>query len=86
MIDGATWILWAHVLAAAAWLGGAAVVMVAILPTLNHGGSSGIVVRAHFLWKRPDIRAAARKARLGLGAQLILGAAAALLGLTLRLA
>ena len=141
MTDMATWILWAHLLAAAAWLVGAAVVLVAILPAQDHGASSGIVQRAHFLtsramevllltgilnvvlltivehapltqrfhvvvgvkgvlfvimaglqvwmgiaWKRSTVRDAARKARLGLGAQLLLGSAAALLGLTLRLA
>ncbi len=141
MIDMATWVLWVHLLAAAAWLGGAAAVLVAFLPAADRGASPGIAQRAHFLtsrameilfltgilnvvmltvveqpsptlrfhvvvgvkvvlflimasfqlwmgiaWKRLSVRYAARKARLGLGAQLLLGAAAALLGLTLRLA
>ncbi len=132
-------ILWVHLLAAAAWLGGAAAILVAILPALDQGGSIRAIQRAHFLtsrameillltgilnvvvlavveratlgpgfrtvvgikaallvimagfqiwmgiaWKLSDIQGASRKARLGLGVQLVLGSVAALLGMTLR--
>ncbi len=140
MISGGTWILWVHLLAAAAWLGGAATTLAAILPGLGPGSSFEAARRTHFLtsramevlvltgilnvalpvvvehltvapaffrvvgikagllvvmaglqvwmgiaWKRADIRAAVRKSRLALGAQVVLGSMAALLGMTLRL-
>src|SRR3974390_2102426 len=52
MVSGATWILWVHLLAAAAWLGGAAMVLVAILPVLGRDAASGTIRRAHFLTSR----------------------------------
>lgn len=141
MISGPTWIVWVHLLAMAAWLGGGLVVLGAILPTLRDEAGRAIARRAHFLtsrameivvitgiinvllramasgmtfsrgfigmlslkivllivmaalqvwmgiaWKRPGLAvgAAARKARVGLTVQLILGAVAVLLGLGVR--
>jgi uncharacterized membrane protein len=138
VISGPAWILWIHLLAAALWLGGAAVTLGAILPGMAEGIAAA-AKRAHFLtsramevlvitgvlnvalrgmgsqmsftrgflamlsikmllllvmaglqiwmgsgWKRPDIIAAARRARVGLTVQLLLGAMAVLLGMGLR--
>jgi uncharacterized membrane protein len=44
------WILWVHLLAAAVWLGGAATVLVAILPAAED--ASAAARRAHFLTSR----------------------------------
>ncbi len=52
MLSGAIWILWVHLLAAAAWLGGAAMILVAILPALGREASSGAIQRSHFLTSR----------------------------------
>lgn len=141
MVSGSLWILWLHLLAAAAWLGGDAILLGAILPNLAEEGSTAAVRRAHFLtsramevlvltgimnvvllewagpaslggafltilsvkvlllvvmaglqvwmglaWKGPDLDrlGAARKARVGLAAQLVLGAVATILGMGLR--
>jgi uncharacterized membrane protein len=51
VIGGATWIVWVHLLAAALWLGGAAVLLGAILPTLA-AGTAATARRAHFLTSR----------------------------------
>jgi hypothetical protein len=51
VINTATWIVWVHLLAAALWLGGAAVVLGAILPGLA-GGTPAAARRAHFLTSR----------------------------------
>lgn len=51
MISLATWILWVHILAAAVWLGGAAVVLTAILPAAE-GARAAAARRAHFLTSR----------------------------------
>lgn len=51
MISLATWILWVHILAAAAWLGGAAAMVAAVLPAAQT--SVGPVARrVHFLTSR----------------------------------
>lgn len=142
MIGVATWIVWLHLLAVATWLGGEAVELVAILPTVGaEGEMAGAVRRAHFLtsrameaviitgilnvllrgmangwvfsrafagmlsiklllaivmaglqvwmglaWKREGVAVdiAGRRARAGLTIQLLLGAAAVLLGLGVR--
>lgn len=51
-------------------------------------GMAGLQVWMGFAWKRPDVdvAAAARKTRIGLSLQLLLGALAVLLGLGLRMA
>ncbi len=51
MISLATWILWVHILAAAAWLGGAATALVAILPAAEEARAAAMR-RAHFLTSR----------------------------------
>ena len=142
MISVATWIVWLHLLGVAAWLGGAATQLLAILPAMGEGGGmAGGARRAHFLtsramevvvltgilnvvlrgmasglffsaafvamlslklglvvvmaglqvwmglaWKREGeaVSVAVRRARVALAAQLVLGAAAALLGLGVR--
>ncbi len=50
MISLATWILWVHILAVAVWLGGAAAVLMAILPEADD--ARGAAQRAHFLTSR----------------------------------
>jgi len=53
MISVATWVVWLHLLAAAGWLGGAAVELLAILPAVGTGGEgAGAARRAHFLTSR----------------------------------
>lgn len=142
MISLATWVVWLHLLAVAAWLGGGAVQRVAILPVVDGGTQAAAAARrAHFLtsramevviitgilnvllramasgmvfsrgfvamlslkvvlvlamaglqvwigitWKRgsDSVELAARRSRVALTAQLILGAAAVLLGLGVR--
>jgi len=137
-------ILWVHVLAAACWLGGAAVLRFALLPALADGAPAACAAaarRGHFLtsramevlvltgilnivvrgmatglsygatffgmialktllfalmaalqlwmgmgWRRArpeEVAAAARRARLGLPLQLVMGAGAVLVGLTI---
>jgi uncharacterized membrane protein len=137
-------ILWVHVLAAACWLGGAAMISLALLPALADGAPAACAAaasRGHFLtsrameilvltgilnivvrgvateltygapffgmialktllfvlmaalqlwmgmgWRRAgpeEVAAAARRARLGLPLQLVLGAGAALAGLAI---
>lgn len=51
-------------------------------------GMAGLQIWMGFVWKRPDVDvlAAVRKARIGLGLQLLLGAVAVLLGMGLRMA
>lgn len=51
MISLATWILWVHLLAAAVWLGAAAALLAAVLPSA-HGAPVGTMRRAHFLTSR----------------------------------
>ena len=52
MISTATWIVWLHLLAMAAWLGGGLVVLGVILPSL-HGEAGRVAARrAHFLTSR----------------------------------
>jgi hypothetical protein len=46
-----TWVLWVHILAAAAWLGGAATMLVAILPA-PEDALAAAMRRAHFLTSR----------------------------------
>jgi uncharacterized membrane protein len=46
-----TWVLWVHILAAAAWLGGAATALVAILPAAGEARAAAMR-RAHFLTSR----------------------------------
>ncbi len=46
-----TWILWVHLLAAAAWVGGAATALVAILPSTEEARAAAMR-RAHFLTSR----------------------------------
>lgn len=142
MISVASWIVWLHLLGIAAWLGGAAVQLLAILPAVGaEGEMAGAARRAHFLtsrameaviitgilnvvlrgmesdwifgqgfvvmlsikvllvivmvglqvwmglaWKREGgpVDVAARRARAALTLQLLLGAAAVLLGLGVR--
>ena len=51
----AIWILWVHVLAAAVWLGGAAVLRLAILPALAGGAPAACAAagaRTHFVISR----------------------------------
>jgi uncharacterized membrane protein len=142
MISVATWIVWLHLLGIAAWLGGAAVQLLVILPAVGEGGEmAGAARRAYFLtsrameaviitgilnvvlrgmgsdwvfsrgfiamlsikvilvvvmaglqvwmglaWKREGspVDVAVRRARAGLTVQLLLGAAAVLLGLGVR--
>ncbi len=139
MISLANWILWGHLLAMGVWLGGATIVLLAILPgtgpevaaasrrahfitsraieLLVLTGVLNILVRSFWgspafsgpffglisvktgllvamaglqiwmglAWKRAgdDLGAAVRRARLGLSAQLVLGAVAVLVGLSL---
>lgn len=53
MIGVATWIVWLHLLAVAAWLGGAATLLFAILPAVGKGGDGpGAARRTHFLTSR----------------------------------
>ncbi|MBI4737210.1 MAG: hypothetical protein HY766_14330 [candidate division NC10 bacterium] len=53
MISAATWIVWLHLLAVAAWLGGGAVVVSAILPGMGEGTQAAAAARrAHFLTSR----------------------------------
>ncbi len=53
MIGIATWIVWLHLLAVAAWLGGAATLLLAMLPAVGKGGDApGAARRAHFLTSR----------------------------------
>lgn len=53
MISIATWIVWLHLLAIATWLGGGAVLRLAILPAVGEGGEmAGAARRAHFLTSR----------------------------------
>jgi len=53
MIGIATWIVWLHLLAVATWLGGGAVLRLAILPAVGEGGEmAGAARRAHFLTSR----------------------------------
>lgn len=59
MISLATWILWLHLLAAAAWLGGGTSALLAVLPGLAKGPggeeASGVLAtarRAHFVTSR----------------------------------
>ncbi len=53
MISGATWVVWLHLLAAATWLGGGAVVLLAILPGMGEGAqTTAMARRAHFLTSR----------------------------------
>ncbi|MBI2563111.1 MAG: hypothetical protein HYW08_12130 [candidate division NC10 bacterium] len=53
MISAATWIVWLHLLAVAAWLGGGAVVLLAILPGVGEGTQAAAAARrAHFLTSR----------------------------------
>ena len=49
-------------------------------------GMAGLQVWMGLAWKRPDVAAAARKSRIGLSVQLLLGALAVLLGMGLRMA
>ena len=51
MISVATWIVWVHILAASAWLGGAAVVLAALLP-VSEGERAAAARRAFFLTSR----------------------------------
>jgi len=53
MISVASWIVWLHLLGIAAWIGGAAVHLLAILPAVGEGGEmAGAARRAHFLTSR----------------------------------
>jgi hypothetical protein len=53
MISIATWIVWLHLLGMTAWLGGAAVLLAAILPAVGAGGAMAAAVRrAHFVTSR----------------------------------
>jgi hypothetical protein len=53
VISTGTWIVWLHLLAAAAWLGGGAVVLLAILPGIEEGAHAADAARrAHFLTSR----------------------------------
>lgn len=53
MISAATWIVWLHLLAVAAWLGGGAMVLLAILPGVGEGTQAAAAARrAHFLTSR----------------------------------
>ena len=51
MISLATWILWVHILAAAVWLGGAAMVRLAVVP-LAEEARVAAARRGHFLTSR----------------------------------
>jgi uncharacterized membrane protein len=51
VISLATWILWAHILAAALWLGGAATVRMAVLP-FEGAARAAVARRAHGLTSR----------------------------------
>jgi putative copper export protein len=50
VISLATWIVWAHLLAATVWVGGAAMVLVAVLPAAEDARAVGR--RAHFVTSR----------------------------------
>jgi hypothetical protein len=53
MISVASWIVWLHLLGIAAWLGGAAVQLLVILPAVGaEGEMAGTARRAHFLTSR----------------------------------
>lgn len=53
MISAATWIVWLHLLAVAAWLGGGAATLLAILPGVGEGTQAAAAARrAHFLTSR----------------------------------
>ncbi|MBI4573030.1 MAG: hypothetical protein HY713_07050 [candidate division NC10 bacterium] len=53
MISTAMWIVWLHLLATAAWLGGGAAMLLAILPGMGEGREGGAAAkRAHFLTSR----------------------------------
>jgi hypothetical protein len=53
VISIATWVVWLHLLAIAAWLGGGAVLLLAILPALRAGGGAeGAARRANFFTSR----------------------------------
>lgn len=53
MISVATWVVWLHLLAVAAWLGGAAAQLLAILPAVGAGGEmAGAARRGQFLTSR----------------------------------
>ncbi len=53
MISAATWIVWLHLLAVAAWLGGGAATLLAILPGVGEGTQVAAAARrAHFLTSR----------------------------------
>lgn len=53
MISVAMWVVWLHLLAAAAWLGGGAVSRLAILPSMGEGAPAAAAARrAHFLTSR----------------------------------
>jgi len=53
VIGMATWAVWLHLLAAAAWLGGGAVHLLAILPAVGEGPqAAGAARRAQFLTSR----------------------------------
>jgi hypothetical protein len=53
MISVASWIVWLHLLGIAAWLGGAAVQLLAILPAVGaEGEMTGVARHAHFLTSR----------------------------------
>lgn len=52
MISVAMWVVWLHLLAAAAWLGGGAVSRLAILPSMAEGAPAAAARRAHFLTSR----------------------------------
>jgi hypothetical protein len=53
VISIATWVVWLHLLAIAAWLGGGAVLLLAILPTVGAGGGvEGAARRANFFTSR----------------------------------
>jgi hypothetical protein len=53
MINAPTWIVWLHLLGVAAWLGGAAVQLLAILPAVGaEGEMADAARRAHFLTSR----------------------------------
>ena len=69
MIPVATWIAWLHLLAVTLWLGGAATLLLAILPAMREGG---------------PVDAAVQRSRAALTVQLLLGAVAVLLGLGVR--
>ena len=52
MISGPTWIVWLHLLAMALWLGGAIVILGAILPVVRDEAGRAAAKRALFLTSR----------------------------------